>query len=284
MAEGEPASPGKFDRDTAVLPVGDSDAGREFLATISPDWKAGLGPHGGYLAAILLRALVESVDDPQRAPRSLTIHYLRPPRAGQVQITTVLERRGRSLSSLSARMVQDGKLIAIVLAAFSVPWAGPEISELSMPDVPPPDTRREPGAQVKHGAPPFNAQLVLQPRIGGAPFTGVEQPMVSGGWIGIADPRPLDALALAFFCDALIPTPFLRTGAPAPAPTVDLTVHFRVALPRTPDPDPLELCLVQTQSQVIHEGFFAEDTTIWASDGKLLAQGRQLAILMPEAV
>ena len=32
------------------------------------DWRAGRGPHGGYLAAMLLRSLTETVADPARAP------------------------------------------------------------------------------------------------------------------------------------------------------------------------------------------------------------------------
>ncbi len=69
-----------------------------------------------------------------RAPRSLTIHYPRAPRPGPVSIQTVLERAGRSLSTLSARMEQDGAVIALALAAFSVPWSAPEILDVQMPD------------------------------------------------------------------------------------------------------------------------------------------------------
>ncbi len=79
-----------------------------FAAKVSPDWRAGRGPHGGYLAAMLLRALIETVADAARAPRSLTIHYPRAPQPGPVSIHTVIERAGRSLSTLSARMEQDG--------------------------------------------------------------------------------------------------------------------------------------------------------------------------------
>ena len=39
-----------------------------FAAEVAPDWRAGRGPHGGYLAAMLLRALIETVaDDAARA-------------------------------------------------------------------------------------------------------------------------------------------------------------------------------------------------------------------------
>ena len=67
-----------FDRDTAVTQLSDGT----FAATIAPGWRAGRGPHGGYLAAILLRALTAAVDDPERTPRSLTIHYAAAPELG----------------------------------------------------------------------------------------------------------------------------------------------------------------------------------------------------------
>ena len=51
---------------------------------------------------------------------------------------------------------------------------------------------------------------MLQPRIGALPFAGSEQPMEVGGWLGLAEPRPIDALSLAFFSDALFPPPFMR--------------------------------------------------------------------------
>ena len=88
--------------------------------------------------------------------------------------------------------------------------------------------------------------------------------------------------ALAFYADALIPAPFMGIDAPTAAPTIDLTIHFRVALPRTAEPDPRELCFARVRAGLIHEGFFEEDSVIWAADGTVLAQSRQLAILMPQ--
>ena len=105
--------------------------------------------------------------------------------------------------------------------------------------------------------------------------------MEIGGWLGLAEPRPIDALSLAFFSDALIPAPFMRLPEPAAVPTVDLTIHFRARLHPQPDADPRELCLAHTTTALIHEGFFEEDGVIWAADGTVLAQSRQLAILIP---
>jgi acyl-CoA thioesterase len=282
----QPATLGEFDRDTAVRRVQVTGAGgaaplkAEFEADISPDWRAGRGPHGGYLAAILLRALIETVEDPLRSPRSLTIHYARAPEPRLVTIHTVIERQGRSLSTLSARIEQDGKLIALALAAFSVPWTAQEIAELPMPDVAPRDPERE-SRLLFDAAPPFTRHLVLQPRIGAVPFTGSEKPMEIGGWLGLADERPIDALSLAFFSDALFSPPFIRLAEVATTPTIDLTIHFRTPMPREADPDPSELCFARFRSGLVHEGFFEEDGVIWAADGTVLVQSRQLGIVMP---
>jgi acyl-CoA thioesterase len=256
-----------------------------FDADVSPDWRAGRGPHGGYLAAMLLRALTETVADAQRAPRSLTIHYARAPEPGPVQIHTAIERAGRSLSTLSARMEQDGKLMALALAAFSVPWRAPEISDLPLPDVAPADPRRDPPRPLHPQAPPFTRHMEFQPRLGTRPFTGADAPMEIGGWLALAEPRPLDALALAFFSDALFSPPFVRFTEPAVTPTIDLTIHFRTRLAGGVETgsalDPAQPCFARFRSTVVHEGFFEEDGVIWAADGSVLLHSRQLALVMP---
>ena len=286
-AHGAPATDGqreslsKFDRDTAVWREGQADAETLFAAEVASDWRAGRGPHGGYLAAMLLRALIESVADDERAPRSLTIHYARAPKPGPVRIATVIERQGRSLSTLSARMYQGEQLIALVLAAFSLPWGGPEIADAQMPEVDPPDPAREGIKLIEHGGPEFARHLILQPRMEGLPFADAEQPMRVRGWLGLAEPRAIDALSLAFFSDALIPAPYMRLGEPVAVPTVDLTVHFRAHMRAQADADPRELCLAQTTTELIRDGFFVEDGLIWGVDGTLLAHSRQLAIVIP---
>ena len=278
MAEESAPLQGAFDRDTAVHRERGSQSESLFAAEVSPDWRAGRGPHGGYLSAMLLRALIETVADPARTPRSLTIHFARAPVPGPVSIHTVIERAGRSLSTLSACMEQDGSLIALALAAFSVPWAGPEIIEPPMPEVAPPDPAREAGTLRQAGAPEFTQHLVFQQRMGALPFTGSQLPMEIGGWLGFDVARPIDALSLAFFSDALFPPPFIRLTERAVSPTIDLTIHFRSGAART---DPHELCFARFRSTVVHEGFFEEDGVIWAPDGTVLAQSRQLALLMP---
>jgi acyl-CoA thioesterase len=269
-----------FDRDTAVTQLSNGT----FAATIAPGWRAGRGPHGGYLAAILLRALIATVNDPERtdgrAPRSLTIHYASSPEVGPVEIHTTVERAGRSLSTLSARMEQDGRVMALALAAFSVPWQAPGANELPMPELDEPDVERRSTPKLFKGAPEFTKQIVMQPRVGAVPFAGSGAPMRIGGWTGLPEPRPVDALALALFCDAWFPPSFIALDAPAISPTVDLTIHFRQPISAC-DCDPASLCLGVFETRLLHDGLFEEDGVIWAPDGAVLAQSRQLGIIMP---
>ncbi len=311
-------TPGNFDRDTAVRRRGVADRDRApagaplegdrapvgaldrsapadgavvlYDAEISPAWRAGRGPHGGYLAAMLLRALTDAVAEPARTPHSLTVHYARAPQPGPASIAVTIERRGRSLSTLSARMEQNGRLQALALAAFSVPWRAAEIAELPLPDVAPPDAQRVPVKGRHPATPPFLRNLILQHRIGALPFTGSTAPMEVGAWLGLpgvgqTSLRPLDAPAIALFSDALFSPPFVRLPEPAVTPTIDLTIHFRRDLADgfAPgiDPDLRELCFARFSSTVVHDGFFEEDGVIWAADGTVLAQSRQLAIVLP---
>jgi hypothetical protein len=108
--------------------------------------------------------------------------------------------------------------------------------------------------------------------------------MEVGAWIGLAEPRPVDALTLAFLSDAMFSPPFIRMDQPANSPTIDLTIHFRTALApagSAGERDPDELCFARFSSGLVHEGFFEEDGVIWAADGTVLAQSRQLGIIMP---
>src|SRR6267143_2523010 len=88
----------EFEEATAVTGAG---PGR-YRAVVDDSWRVLRGPNGGYLAAVVLRALTQEVADPRRSPRSLTLHYLAPPEPGPVEVTVVVERAGRSLATLSA--------------------------------------------------------------------------------------------------------------------------------------------------------------------------------------
>ena len=261
----------RFDRDTALAATGPLT----YEGRIDRAWWIQAGPNGGYVAAIVLRALTEAVGDPERTPRSFTVHYLAPPTEGPVQLAVTVERQGRSLSFLSARMLQGDRLVATALAAFARTRPGPEFCDLVMPDVPAPaDT---PVRAMEGPRPPLVDQYEQRMAIGDPPFSG--GPSVSGGWLRLAEPRLADHLLVAAFMDAWLPPVFIRTTTPLAVPTVDLSIHFRHPLP-VPGAQPDDHYLAVFRSQVAAEGFIEEDGELWTADGRLLAQSRQLAVLL----
>jgi acyl-CoA thioesterase len=263
----------RFDRDTAVTELGDG----RYRAEIHAAWNIVRGPNGGYLAAIVLRALQAAAADPARAPRSLTIHYLAAPVAGPVEIRTRVERTGGRLTSVSGRMEQDGATVALALAAFSSSWdqALPDTAP-AMPDAPPPDGRPQ-VPRIPGRTPPFSDHFVMTPVLGTPPFAGGEEAR-TGGWLALADPRPVDHVLLATYADAWFPAPFSRLTGPAAAPTIDLTIHFRTEDPAVGAD---EQVLALFTSRTLRDGFWEEDGELWSPDGRLLAQSRQLALLLP---
>jgi acyl-CoA thioesterase len=294
-----------FDDDTALRPAGEG----AWEGAIASGWDTPRGPLGGYVMAILIRGFELAVSDPNRTARSVTVHFLRTPEAGPVRVSVTVERQGRSLSTLSGRLEQGGRLIALGLAAYSIAWESPLLEAPPMPrveeanvppasetndvppasgtnDVPPASSASPPGAAgsaegssfPRRDPPPFTERLIMQHRFGETPFTGAERGE-AGGWLGLRERRELDAPAIAMLADAWFPAPWPRLAELAPAPTIDLTVHFR-----TPLPLPDTLLLGRFTSELVRDGFFEEDGTLWAPDGTLVAQSRQLGLLLGASV
>jgi len=252
----QPPMPSRFATDTAVTRVAD----HRYAARVDPGWWIVRGPNGGYLAALALRAVTTDVADDARRPRSFTVHYLRPPRAGDVEIVVQPERVGRTTTVVTARLLQDGKLTVLAVAALGLDRPGPAFAHLVMPPVPPPDAL--PPAPPPRVPMPMRERYDMRIAIGphpGDPDTAGQA--VTGGWIRLADPEPLDAHVIA----ALLYVP-----------TVDLTIHFRDRPAAVHD-----WCFVRFTSRHGSGGFVEEDGEVFGRDGTLLAQSRQLALTMP---
>ncbi len=265
-----------FDRETAVRPLGE----RRYESVLDRAWWVHRGPNGGYLAAIVLRALTETVGDADRSPRSLTVHYVAPPAEGALEIATTIERAGRSLTSCSARLMQDSKLIGLALAAFSRARPGPEFADLQPPDAPPADESPLVAAPTDD---PFIPDIAFrwENRLvrGGFPPEPTGEAVIAR-WIRLPEGRVVDGLVAAALTDAVIPAVFGRVEEQMIVPTVDLTIHFRSSLP-LPTARPDDYVLAEFRTNVVAEGFLEEDGEIWSPDGVLLAQSRQLAAVLP---
>ena len=96
---------------------------------------------------------------------------------------------------------------------------------------------------------------------------------MSGGWLRLRDPHPLDAALLSALTDSWFPAVFAVVERPLALPTLDLTVHLRSAAPR-----PAGWVLSRVITRTARDGFLEEDAELFSEDGELLAQSRQLAL------
>jgi acyl-CoA thioesterase len=261
-----------FELDTAVAALRPGT----YRGIVSRRWWVERGPNGGYVAAMILRAMTDVVGDAARAPRSLTVHFTAAPEEGPVGIDVGLERAGRALSTLSARMTQGGRLVAVALAAFSRARPSLEYADGRPPEVAPPDVL-EPVASDLIAAPAFLSQIEERWAFGPQPLSGTADGAHLGGWMRPREPQAVDAALLVALCDMWAPAVFAKTTGLVGAPTVDLTVHLRATLPLE-RPAPGDFLLGSFRTTTASEGFWEEDGELWSREGRLLAQSRQLAL------
>jgi acyl-CoA thioesterase len=128
--------------------VEDLASGR-FVATLSPDWQL-VGPNGGYLAAVALRAAQRLAGGSE--PASISCQFLTAARFGRVELTACLLRATERATALRVSMVQGAAHLLEALV-----WArpdrsdGPTVSWGSMPAVPGPQRLQDLRPQLLEG-------------------------------------------------------------------------------------------------------------------------------------
>jgi acyl-CoA thioesterase len=268
-----------FEADIALRDAGSG----AYDLDVPPHWRVARGStNGGYLAAVITRALAERAGA-GRHPRSLTVHYLAGCGPGPARVSVAVEREGRSMTTLSARMTQGEATVALALAAFGQSRSGLEFQHEPMPEAPPPETVPAldaaglPAMAQAAGAPGFTGNWDYRWCVGARPYTRAAE-AVSGGWIRLREPRTLDGPLLAAMADAWIPPVIVLLDRPRGiVPTIDLTVHFRAAVPLA-DAGPGDFSFAVFRSRAGAEGYWESDGVIWSRDGRVLAQARQLAV------
>ena len=263
-----------LDADLKLTPAGDG----EWTATVGEEWWTPRGPLGGYVMAFVMRAMELAVADPERQPRSATMHFLRAPGRGPSRRSRPRSSaRGARCRASACRLEQDGKLIGLALGAYSTRLGGPAARRLA-------DARGRAAGRVDAAARCGRTRPSRRRSWTGwtcstasatPPFSGSEHAQ-TGGWLGLREERPIDAADDRDPRRRLVPGAVAAAaGSSPPAPTIDLTIHFRAPLPLDG-----RLLLGRFDSKLVRDGFFDEDGELWAPDGTLVAQSRQLGLLL----
>jgi hypothetical protein len=264
----------EFDRDTAVTlrepGVYDID--------LSAGWTIISAVNGGYLLAVLGRALADALPHPD--PFTISAHYLTASQPGPAVVRTDVVRTGRTLSTGQASLFQyddEGREVERirVLASYGDLDTLPDDVRTTAkpPAIPPMDQCFGPqdGPAPVSGSSAIADRLMLKldPSTLGWALGSPSGKGEMRSWFGLADGRDADPLSLLLAVDALPPTAF-EIGLSGWVPTVELTVHVR----SRPAPGPLRVSIT---TRNLAGGFLEEDAEVWDSADRLVAQSRQLA-------
>ncbi|MGE0871122.1 MAG: thioesterase family protein [Kofleriaceae bacterium] len=256
-----------LDVDTALTAEGDG----RYRGTITDRWAVLSGvPNGGFVMCYALRALAAATPHPD--PLTMTAHFLRPARTGDVTVHTELLKVGKRTATVVARVVQGDEVVRAI-ATFGTladpDPAQPRIIAGEPPELPPREQCIDRSVAV--GLPPIAQRFDnrVDPATVGWMFGRPSGEMVVRAWMRFADGREPDLLAMPLFADGLPPPVFNRI-APAWVPTIELTVQFRAR----PTPGWLR---AQFRTRFVSGGVLDEDGELWDDAGQLVALSRQLA-------
>ena len=274
----------EFDRATEIrrATLVAADGSMNYLTKVHPGWDIMGNANGGYLLALVGRALVDATGRPDCV--TITAHYLAPCPAGEARIAVQLVRAGRRFATATASLfliTQSGeKEIVRVLATLgdlATDPGGP--SHMDERTTFPPagllpfsECRSMAGTEANNFA-YIHGRLATRAQPGDADFRSANKSgqAVMRGWFAFKDERPIDTRALLLASDAFPPAVFNLDVPVGWVPTVELTVHTRAI----PAPGPVA-CVFTTR--YLQNGLLEEDGEMWDSRGVLVAQSRQLAL------
>jgi acyl-CoA thioesterase len=264
-----------FDEATAVTPEGGGWYGirpDERFAIVSGDGSVG-AVNGGVLLATVLRAVLDTSPHPD--PVATSAHFLRVPRPEPARVQVTWLKEGKTAATARASVVQDGYPVletTVTAGRLGDPGEG-GLSWTGEPPVLPPVEECAgfadfAGATRRTGY-AGQVDLRLDPATAGW-LRGKPQGVPEmRGYFQLREERPPDAYLLAVAVDALPPVIFgiARAGW---SPTVELTWHMR-GIPAA------GLLRVAARSRHVSGGWFDEESEVWDSAGRLVAQSRQIA-------
>ena len=260
-----------FVSETAVRSVGDG----RFEGTVGSRWSIGDNPNGGYLVSIALMAF-RQMAPAHPDPLTVTAHYLRPGVPDTpCEVAVEVVRTGRTLSTGRMTLSQEGKTRIEVLAAFgelhAVDARETDIS-IPAPVLPDPSVCPERSGEEQGIHLPLLERLDIRIHPDQAKAGAAGEPIVSG-YIRFRDDQAPDTIASILMADSFPPSVFGSHGVIGWVPTIELTVHVR----RRAAPGWL---VGAFRTDDLNDGRMIESGALWDSTGALVAQSRQIGLLL----
>lgn len=238
-------------------------------------WQQGRGVFGGLVLGTLARVMGEEVRGEGRALRSLGGEVCAPvlPGEGSIELSTL--RRGRGITYLDARFLQEGEIVARASAAFAASRRVETPSLRTKRPEAPPWAEVEPLPLDSKLIPAFGRHYEYR-STGPWPFSEHEEALASGWVRERAAERPLEAPDLVGLIDSWWPAICAVESTPRPAATISFMLELLCDPATLSGERPL---LYQGRSIAAREGYFVELRELWAEDGPVAFNQQTFALL-----
>jgi hypothetical protein len=240
-----------------------------------PDtWQQGRGAFGGIALTTLARALEHAELDSGRSLRTFSADLLSPVMPGEAEVRIDVLRRGKHLSNVEARLLQDGSVVARGSGALCTARA-PDVARRQPTPPPPADWRAIPVLPAGPPLAPVFSQHFEYRSASPPPYSGAEHAVVDG-WIREREtPTRYDVPMLIGMLDVWWPSLLSALRRPIRVATTTFTAEILADPTTIPTDAPLRY---RAHVLAVHEGFMVEFRELWSGD-RLLAANQQTMVL-----
>lgn len=234
-------------------------------------WTQGRALFGGLLAALMCRALEQKVG--QNLPlRSATINFIAPASDGPLHCQAEIFRQGKSVTQGECRAIQNGQVVAVLLASFGVARESViSINECPAPVFSPPEESIK-LPFIEGVTPEFIQYYDFRWAHGGLPYSRSAKADI-GGWVRELGARDrVDYADLLALVDSWPPAVLPMLSTPAPASSMTWTVEF---MPKAVSGSGQQWWQYLAESEFAAEGYVHSRARLWDESGNLVAISRQ---------
>ncbi|KAK1750165.1 thioesterase-like superfamily-domain-containing protein [Echria macrotheca] len=297
-----------FSEATQVTPLGDGF----YRVNLSPTFRIGSVPNGGYVAACMVRAASTHMS-PKNQPHAMTAHFafLARTEPGPAIIAVEIVKPGRTLSTVHVTLYQGGGALL-----DSSPWItgdsrkaiagyftmadvtreqGLSISSAHVPIVSPPPPRPDFAALIREGGdehwtawvpPPrlVRIDVLANTRVFG-PRVPTLPPNMADVWMCLSSGEKFDTAALAFVVDSMPITIESYRTAPKTEfppdgvfwyPTVVMNMDLKKALPAEGE----EWLRLRLQTKQIRNGRLDLEVLVYDAQGDLVMLANHVNLIL----
>lgn len=230
------------------------------------------GPYGGWIAALMVKAVLSGLEDARFEPIALTVDFMKAPQEGALVLRRYCDRAGRTAAFWRVVLdMPDGTPCARAVVTLAPHRDTLVFSEPRMPQVPPAEAVETFNARML----PINWAKLYETRPIKGKMGDVTSDAHSLVWTRDADGRPLDYLSVTAIADSPFPRLFLATGRPSNISTVSMTVYFHSTAAEFASIGN-DSILLDARCERSAGGFYDQHTRMHAPGGELIAVSQQM--------